>query len=184
MEVPAADLPLQTAARTGRRWRTVQLDVVIGQGVERSLLAMAHPLLDPSGATRGAVAAFVDVTDMVRVARELLAALDENRTLLASSRRNALLYREMARNFPNGAISLFDHDLRFLIFDGTQFAIRRNAKTNVGRTLAEIFPPTSRPSWSRSTARRSPGGRDGSTSWSPGAIWRSGPPRSATTPAW
>ena len=47
----------------------------------------------------------------------------------------------MARNFPNGAISLFDHDLRFLIFDGTQFAIRRNAKTNVGRTLAEIFPP-------------------------------------------
>jgi signal transduction histidine kinase len=87
------------------------------------------------------VAAFVDVTDLARVARELLATLDENRTLLASSRRNALLYKEMARNFPNGAISLFDHDLRFLIFDGTQFAIRRNARSNVGRTLAEIFPP-------------------------------------------
>ena len=50
------------------------------------------------------MAAFVDVTEMVRVAHELLAALDENRTLLASARRSELLYREMARNFPNGAI--------------------------------------------------------------------------------
>ncbi len=47
----------------------------------------------------------------------------------------------MARSFPNGAIALYDHDLRFLIFDGTRFALPRDAASNVGRTLAEIFPP-------------------------------------------
>ena len=46
----------------------------------------------------------------------------------------------MARKFPNGAIALYDHDLRFLIFDGTHFALPRDPATNVGRTLAEIFP--------------------------------------------
>ena len=101
----------------------------------------AHPLLDPSGATRGAVAACVDVTELVRVAHELIAALQQNRTLLASARRSELLYRAMARSFPNGAIALYDHDLRFLIFDGTRFALPRDAVSNVGRTLAEIFPP-------------------------------------------
>jgi signal transduction histidine kinase len=105
------------------------------------MLGTAHPLHDGSGAPRGAVAAFVDVTEMVRVAHELLTALESNRNLLASARRNELLYREMARSFPNGAISLYDHDLRFLIFDGTRFAIPRDSGTNVGRTLSEIFSP-------------------------------------------
>jgi signal transduction histidine kinase len=72
---------------------------------------------------------------------ELEAVLDDNERLLAATRRSEILYREMARNFPNGAIALFDRDLRFLVFDGTQFAIRRDASSNVGRTLFEIFPP-------------------------------------------
>lgn len=141
VEVPARDLPLQTSARTCTRVENRQLDLAFDDGTVRHVLATAHPLLDPSGAARGAVAGFVDVTETVRVAHEFLAALERNRTLLATAQRNELLYREMARNFPNGAISLFDHDLRFLIFDGTHFAIRRDAATNVGRTIGEIFPP-------------------------------------------
>ncbi len=141
MEVPARELPLQVAARDGVAVESAQLDLIQGGGSVRHLLVTAHPLRDQSGAPRGAIAAFVDVTEMVRVAHELLAALEENRKLFASTHRNELLYREMARNFPNGAIALFDHDLRFLIFDGTQFAMPRDAATNVGRTLSEIFPP-------------------------------------------
>jgi signal transduction histidine kinase len=141
VEVPTEDLPLQASARTSSPVENRQLDLAFDDGTVRHVLATAHPLLDPSGAARGAVAGFVDVTETVRVAHELLATLDRNRTLLASAHRNELLYREMARNFPNGAISLFDHDLRFLIFDGTQFAIHRDAATNVGRTIREIFPP-------------------------------------------
>jgi hypothetical protein len=30
----------------------------------------------------------------------------------------------MARSFPNGAIALYGHDLRFLIIDGTRSATR------------------------------------------------------------
>jgi len=139
--VPARELPLQLAAREGVAVESAQLDLVHGDGAPRHLLGTAHPLRDPSGTLRGAVGAFVDVTEMVRVAHELLATLEENRTLLTSARRSELLHREMARNFPNGAIALFDHDLRFLIFDGTHFALPRDAATNVGRTLSEIFPP-------------------------------------------
>jgi signal transduction histidine kinase len=105
------------------------------------VFGQARPLLDANGTPRGAVAAFIDVTGLVRVEEELRAALERNDALLASARRSELLYREMARHFPNGAIALFDHDLRFLIFDGSQFAIRRDAAGNVGRTIAEIFPP-------------------------------------------
>jgi signal transduction histidine kinase len=140
-DLPARELPLQLAARDGVEVVGAQLDLVQGGGSHRHLLGTAHPLRDPSGARRGAVGAFVDVTEMVRVAHELLATLEENRKLLTSAHRNELLHREMARNFPNGAIALFDHDLRFLIFDGTQFAMPRDAATNVGRTLSEIFPP-------------------------------------------
>ena len=140
-DIPARELPLQLAARDGVAVESTQLDLIQGDGSLRHLLGTAHPLRDPSGASRGAVGAFIDVSEMVRVAHELLAALEENRKLLASARRSELLHREMARNFPNGAIALFDHDLRFLIFDGTHFAMPRDAATNVGRTLSEIFPP-------------------------------------------
>jgi signal transduction histidine kinase len=67
--------------------------------------------------------------------------LAENRRLLAVAQRGELLYREMARNFPNGAINLFDHDLRFLVFGGTQLALKRDPESAVGHTLAEILPP-------------------------------------------
>jgi signal transduction histidine kinase len=141
VEVPRPELPLDVAARTGAPVDTRQLDVALDDGSQRHVLATAVPLLDPTGAPRGAVGVFVDVTDVVGVAHELRATLERNRSLLASARRGELLYREMARNFPNGAIALFDRDLRFLVFDGTQFALRRDPGTNVGRTLAEIFPP-------------------------------------------
>jgi signal transduction histidine kinase len=141
VEIPPDSLPVQVAAFQGVTVEGAQLEVLFEDGTIRHLLARARPLLDGSGVRHGAVGAFVDVTEPVRMARELLDALEENKRLLASARRGELLYREMARNFPNGAIALFDRDLRFLVFDGTQFAIRRDAASNVGRTLFEIFPP-------------------------------------------
>ncbi len=141
VEVPAEGLPLHRAARTGEKVENVQLDLVFEDGRLHHLLATAHPLRDPSGAVRGAVGAYVDVSDVVRVAHELRTALGRNRVLLSSAQRGELLYREMARSFPNGAIALYDQDLRFLIFDGTRFAISRDAAANAGRTLGEIFPP-------------------------------------------
>jgi signal transduction histidine kinase len=125
--VPPAALPVQVAAREGVAVDDASLDLLFDDGTVRHVLGKARPLLDASGAPRGAVGAFLDVTEMVR--------------LLALAHRGELLYREMARNFPNGAISLFDHDLRFLVFGGTQLALKREPESAVGRTLAEILPP-------------------------------------------
>jgi len=132
---------VQVAAREGVAVDDRSLDLLFDDGTVRHVVGKARPLLDANGAPRGAVGAFLDVTEMVRSAHELLATLDENRRLLAVAHRGELLYREMARNFPNGSIGLFDHDLRFLIFGGTQVAMKRDPETTAGRTLAEILPP-------------------------------------------
>lgn len=134
-------LPVQVAAREGVAIDDAALDLILDDGTVRHVLGKARPLLDASGAPRGAVGAFVDVTETVQSAHELAATLDENRRLLAASSRSELLYREMARNFPNGSIGLFDHDLRFLVFGGTQLAMKRDPETTVGRTLAEVLSP-------------------------------------------
>jgi signal transduction histidine kinase len=139
--VPPDTLPVQVAAREGVAIDGAALELILDDGTVRHVVGKARPLLDASGAPRGAVGAFVDVTETVRSARELAATLAENRRLLAASSRSQLLYREMARNFPNGSIGLFDHDLRFLIFGGTQVAMKRDPETTVGRTLAEVLPP-------------------------------------------
>jgi len=52
------------------------------------------------------------------------------------------LYRAMARNFPNGAMFLFDHNLRYLVADGqalTEAGHRGEALQ--GKTLWEVLPP-------------------------------------------
>lgn len=51
-------------------------------------------------------------------------------------------YRTLAKNFPNGAVLLFDHNLRHTIADGTGLAPMNLSKTLLeGRTLWEVFPP-------------------------------------------
>ncbi|MCT7954381.1 PAS domain S-box protein [Laspinema palackyanum] len=57
-------------------------------------------------------------------------------------RRSEELYRAIARNFPNGAIALFDRDLRYTLIDGQELAEIGLSKAFVeGRTLWEVWPP-------------------------------------------
>jgi PAS domain S-box-containing protein len=58
-----------------------------------------------------------------------------------SLRESERLYRTLASNFPNGAVVLFDHDLRFTIADGaglSAFGLTRQEME--GRTIWELFP--------------------------------------------
>ena len=67
-EIPPNQLPLQTTARTGQPVRNYELDIVYEDGSSRTLLGNTVPLTeenDPSR-TRGAVGAFVDITDLKR----------------------------------------------------------------------------------------------------------------------
>jgi PAS domain S-box-containing protein len=59
-----------------------------------------------------------------------------------SLRESERLYRTLASNFPNGAVVLFDHDLRFTIADGAGLGdIGLSSERLEGHTLWEIYPP-------------------------------------------
>jgi PAS domain S-box-containing protein len=61
-EVASKDLPLQRAAR-GETIQEVEFEVVFDDGTSRWLFGNAVPLLDDTGRPRGAVSAFVDVSE-------------------------------------------------------------------------------------------------------------------------
>ena len=73
---------MQVAARDGREVRDAQLDIVHDDGRVIRLLEYAAPLLDEHGTPRGAVGAFVDVTDRKK-AEDALRQEVEVRTTLA-----------------------------------------------------------------------------------------------------
>ncbi len=51
-------------------------------------------------------------------------------------------YRALARAFPDGAIVLFDHDLRYVIADGAALAnVGLSPERMEGKTLWEVLPP-------------------------------------------
>ena len=57
-------------------------------------------------------------------------------------RRSQGLYSALARHFPNGAVLLFDHDLRFLLAEGTGLApAGLDGARMVGCTVSEVFGP-------------------------------------------
>ncbi|WP_071190003.1 PAS domain S-box protein [Trichormus sp. NMC-1] len=59
----------------------------------------------------------------------------------AALRRSEQLYRTLVDNFPNGAVVLFDHDLRYLLVGGLGLACAGLSKAEMeGKTIWEIFP--------------------------------------------
>jgi PAS domain S-box-containing protein len=62
-EIPPEDLPAQRAAATGRPVRNYEFDIVYEDGTCRNMLGEAVPLFDEHGQPRGAVGAFVDITE-------------------------------------------------------------------------------------------------------------------------
>jgi len=50
--------------------------------------------------------------------------------------------RTLLRNFPNGILILVDHDLRYVVVDGTELTrTGRVASQMEGKTIAELYPP-------------------------------------------
>jgi two-component system, cell cycle sensor histidine kinase and response regulator CckA len=72
VEIPAEELPMQLAAATGREVRDAELTLVFEDGTHLDILGNASPLLDESGKPRGAVGAFIDITDRKRAEHDRL----------------------------------------------------------------------------------------------------------------
>jgi PAS domain S-box-containing protein len=85
--IPPDDLPVQRAARTGSDVRDAELSVVYGDGATRALFGHAVPLRDDEGRVRGAVGAFVDVSE-----RRRTDAILHRYELLARHTRDILLF--------------------------------------------------------------------------------------------
>jgi PAS domain S-box-containing protein len=72
-KLPAHELPLQTAAR-GSEVRDFEEQVAFEDGSSVRLFGNATPIRDGSGALRGAVATFVDISDRIRAEQALIEA--------------------------------------------------------------------------------------------------------------
>ncbi len=62
-EIPDRELAMQIAAGTGHAVHDYELDIVFDDGTARCWLGNAVPLFDETGQPRGAVGAFVDITE-------------------------------------------------------------------------------------------------------------------------
>lgn len=84
--IPPDHLPMQVAAREGREVRGVELEVRFEDGRALRLLEHVAPLFDEAGRPRGAVGAFVDITERQRAE--------------AALRESESRFREMADHAP------------------------------------------------------------------------------------
>ena len=81
--------------------------------------------------------------------RELAAAnqalrdeISEREQAEAAVRKSEALYSTLARNFPNGAVVLFDRDLRYTLAEGQGLAVMGLSKEQLeGKTICDLFPP-------------------------------------------
>ncbi len=80
-----------------------------------------------------------ELGQLARAFDQMAAALEQREQSLRESERR---YRTLAQNFPNGAVLLFDHDLRYTLADGTGLAdVGLSSAMLEGRTIYEVFPP-------------------------------------------
>ncbi|PSB36146.1 histidine kinase, partial [filamentous cyanobacterium Phorm 46] len=97
-------------------------------GVIRHIVASYFPLLDEGGEAIGIGAVVIDISDR----KQAEAALQKSEQL----------YRTMASNIPNGAVMLFDRELRFTLVEGTELAaVGLSKELMEGKTIWEVFEP-------------------------------------------
>ncbi len=104
-----------------------QMDFVRADGERVPALVTAAPFQRETGFP-GALAVITDLTERMATEREL--------------REREARYRTLAANFPQGAVVLFNEELRYLLADGAGLAAAGLTRERMeGRTVYEIFAP-------------------------------------------
>jgi signal transduction histidine kinase len=78
-DIPAEELPMQMAARSGQPVHDYEFDMMFDDGTSRSWLGNAVPLFDETHQSRGAVGTFADITERKRAEEALEATNAELR---------------------------------------------------------------------------------------------------------
>jgi PAS domain S-box-containing protein len=140
-EVAAKDLPVQRAAATGRDVRASELRISFNDGSYCDIFGHAVPLWDEQGRVRGAVGAFVDVTEQKRleelkyqgiIRRQLL-----EREILAREEERRRIARELHDETGQVLASLLA-GLRLIEFAENTRQAKRRAKA-VSKTVAHTM---------------------------------------------
>jgi PAS domain S-box-containing protein len=85
MALSPDELPVQLAAATGREVRDCEYAVVYNDGSSRSIFGNAVPLLDDTGRIRGAVGAFIDITERKHAEKQLQATAERLKAILENA---------------------------------------------------------------------------------------------------
>ncbi|MBD2182208.1 PAS domain S-box protein [Aerosakkonema funiforme] len=125
---PGEEHPAMVTLRIGKPQSNVVMGLAKSDGMVTWISINTRPLFrSEETAPYAIVSSFFDITDR-KLAEEAL-------------RKSEEMYRTLAKNFPNGAVILFDRDLRYTIADGEGLAaVGLNKELLEGKTIWESFP--------------------------------------------
>ncbi len=101
-ELAPQELPLQITAATGKPIRNFEEDVVFDNGSQVHLLGNVTPLLGEDGQPRGAVAAFIDITERSLIERSLQEREAQLQLALAEAEEGQRTLAALMENVPEG----------------------------------------------------------------------------------
>lgn len=102
-QLEPVELPIQQAAATGKAVRNQELRIEFPDGSSTHVLGHAIPLLDESGRPRGAVGAFIDISERKRAEQLLQERTAELENLLKELEDSELRFRG---TFENAAVGI------------------------------------------------------------------------------
>lgn len=125
-EVASSDLPMQTAATLGIDVLDTEIEIHLPDGTAHQLLSYATPLRNSQDKIRGAIGAFLDITDRKRIESELHTREEQLRLFI--------------KHVP-AEVAMFDQEMRYIIVSDRWLANYGLANHNLtGQSHYEIFP--------------------------------------------
>ncbi len=141
-EVPAAELPMQVAARTRTPVANQELDIVRADGSVLHTLSYSAPVFDEKGNVRGVINACVDITERKRAEEERRSFLIRRRELEQRIER-AEKYRSLAL-MAGGIAHDFNNLLTVIIGHGNFLAFDLPPSSRPGQSVADLLAAAKR----------------------------------------